>query len=85
MPGSVKGIQRPDANGRFGKYGGKYVPETLIAALEELETAYAQLAGDKAFQVRPCAAAAPACRRAPRRWRRVRACMPRSAVAKPRR
>jgi len=27
--------------GRFGPYGGRYVPETLMAALEQLETAYA--------------------------------------------
>ena len=27
--------------GRFGDYGGRYVPETLMAALEELEAAYA--------------------------------------------
>ena len=26
-------------NGKYGKYGGKFVPETLISALEELETA----------------------------------------------
>jgi tryptophan synthase beta subunit len=62
VPGSVKGVARPDANGRFGAYGGKYVPETLITALAELETAYAELAGDKAFQarvlrVRACVAA----------------------------
>ncbi|HEU5297897.1 MAG TPA: tryptophan synthase subunit beta [bacterium] len=36
--------------GRFGKYGGRFVPETLIPALEELETAYEQAAGDEAFQ-----------------------------------
>ena len=27
----------PDENGRFGEFGGKYVSETLITALEELE------------------------------------------------
>ena len=30
-----------DVPGRFGAYGGRYVPETLMAALEELEEAYA--------------------------------------------
>ena len=30
----------PDAKGRFGPYGGRYVPETLVAPLEELEYAY---------------------------------------------
>jgi tryptophan synthase beta chain len=35
--------------GRFGAYGGRYVPETLMAALEELETAYAQATADPLF------------------------------------
>jgi len=35
--------------GRFGVYGGRYVPETLMAALEELEAAYAQADADPAF------------------------------------
>ena len=36
--------------GRFGAYGGRYVPETLMAALEELEAAYATAQKDPAFQ-----------------------------------
>ena len=36
--------------GRFGPYGGRYVPETLMAALEELEAAYAQAKEDAEFQ-----------------------------------
>jgi tryptophan synthase beta chain len=36
--------------GRFGAYGGRYVPETLMAALEELEQAYALAKEDAAFQ-----------------------------------
>ena len=36
--------------GRFGAYGGRYVPETLMAALEELEQAYAAAQADPAFQ-----------------------------------
>jgi tryptophan synthase beta chain len=36
--------------GRFGVYGGRYVPETLMAALEELEHAYALAKEDAAFQ-----------------------------------
>src|SRR5229473_1186317 len=36
--------------GRFGAYGGRYVPETLMAALEELEAAYAEAQKDAAFQ-----------------------------------
>jgi tryptophan synthase beta chain len=38
------------APGRFGAYGGRYVPETLVAALEELERAYAAAKRDRKFQ-----------------------------------
>ena len=38
------------AVGRFGIYGGRYVPETLMAALEELEAAYGEAQKDEAFQ-----------------------------------
>jgi len=38
------------AAGRFGPYGGRYVPETLIAALDELAAVYDEAAGDQAFQ-----------------------------------
>jgi len=37
------------STGRFGAYGGRYVPETLMAALEELEQAYAEAQTDPAF------------------------------------
>jgi len=40
----------PDARGRFGPYGGRYVPETLMAPLEELERAYAEARADAKFQ-----------------------------------
>ena len=40
----------PDAQGRFGPYGGRYVPETLVAPLEELEQAYADARKDPKFQ-----------------------------------
>ena len=36
--------------GRFGKYGGRYVPETLIPALDELEIAYTQASDDELFR-----------------------------------
>ncbi len=36
--------------GRFGVYGGRYVPETLVAALDELEHAYDEARADAAFQ-----------------------------------
>ena len=39
----------PDAYGRFGKFGGRYVPETLSAALDQLERAYAEAVADPAF------------------------------------
>ncbi len=39
----------PNVNGKYGKYGGKFVPETLITALEELETAYNKLRKDNDF------------------------------------
>ena len=39
----------PDARGRFGRFGGRYVPETLIPALEELREAYAAAKVDPEF------------------------------------
>jgi tryptophan synthase beta chain len=39
-----------DARGHFGEYGGRYVPETLIAALEELTEAYPRIRADPGFQ-----------------------------------
>lgn len=39
----------PDSRGRFGPYGGRYVPETLVAPLEELERAYADARADQRF------------------------------------
>jgi len=40
----------PNKRGYFGEYGGKYVPETLMAALQELEAAYQQVKEDADFQ-----------------------------------
>ncbi|MEO0512412.1 MAG: tryptophan synthase subunit beta [Planctomycetota bacterium] len=39
----------PDARGRFGDFGGRYVPETLIAALDQLAELYAEVQSDPAF------------------------------------
>jgi tryptophan synthase beta chain len=39
----------PDAYGRFGRFGGRYVPETLSAALDQLERAYAEAVADRGF------------------------------------
>jgi tryptophan synthase beta chain len=41
-----------NAPGRFGVYGGRYVPETLMAALDELEREYEKAKRDKKFQTR---------------------------------
>lgn len=48
-PARVNYAALPDENGRFGPYGGKYVPETLMPALDELEEAYLQARNDKEF------------------------------------
>ncbi|MHC5742625.1 MAG: tryptophan synthase subunit beta [Nostoc sp.] len=42
--------QQPDSLGRFGKFGGKYVPETLMPALSELEAAFHQYRNEPSFQ-----------------------------------
>jgi tryptophan synthase beta chain len=39
----------PDARGRFGRFGGRYVPEVLIPALDELTAAWAELRDDPSF------------------------------------
>jgi tryptophan synthase beta chain len=39
----------PDARGRFGPYGGRFVPEALVAALDELGTAYRAAMADPSF------------------------------------
>jgi tryptophan synthase beta chain len=41
----------PDQRGRFGQYGGRYVPETLMPALLELEREYLRARKDRRFQV----------------------------------
>jgi tryptophan synthase beta chain len=43
-------ISQPDATGHFGPYGGRFVPEVLMAPLEELEQAYRAASSDPAFQ-----------------------------------
>ena len=40
----------PDERGRYGPYGGRYVPETLMALLDDLEVAYREAKADPAFQ-----------------------------------
>ena len=41
---------QPDATGHFGPYGGRFVPEVLMAPLEELEQAYRAASADPSFQ-----------------------------------
>ncbi|HTP65524.1 MAG TPA: tryptophan synthase subunit beta [Geobacteraceae bacterium] len=43
-------MKLPDKQGHFGQFGGKYVPETLIPALRELEEAYGQYRNDREFR-----------------------------------
>lgn len=42
-------VTYPDERGRFGTFGGKYVPETLMSAIEELELALNDAMNDEAF------------------------------------
>ncbi|HZI48845.1 MAG TPA: tryptophan synthase subunit beta [Pyrinomonadaceae bacterium] len=46
----AQSITQPDTLGHWGKYGGRFVPETLMAPLEELTTAYLASRDDQAFQ-----------------------------------
>ncbi len=50
MPASAASPSLPDAHGHFGKFGGMFVPETLMVALRELETEYNKAKADPAFQ-----------------------------------
>jgi tryptophan synthase beta chain len=50
MDDKTKNINLPDARGHYGKFGGKYVIETLMPALESLETLYNEVRGDPKFQ-----------------------------------
>lgn len=46
----LKNYSWPDERGHFGEFGGKFVPEILIPALEELEQAYAEARNDPGFR-----------------------------------
>ncbi len=46
----MKTYDLPDSRGYFGSYGGKFVPETLMSALDELELAYSEACIDREFQ-----------------------------------
>ena len=45
----MSNYQQPDASGHFGPYGGSFVAETLVHALDELKQAYAEVQNDPAF------------------------------------
>lgn len=42
--------QQPDSKGFYGRFGGQFVPETLMTAVLELDQAYRQAKKDPAFQ-----------------------------------
>ncbi len=65
----------PDSHGRFGAFGGRYVPETLMAALNELEAAYAEARADAGLRGR-------AGRSAARLRRPADAALPRRATSR---
>ena len=46
----IKGSVQPDVRGHWGRYGGRFVPETLMAPLEELTQAYDRARRDPSFQ-----------------------------------
>jgi tryptophan synthase beta chain len=50
MFGARRSRTRPDAAGYFGDYGGRFVPETLMAPLAELTRAYDKVRGQRAFR-----------------------------------
>ncbi len=47
---TTRPLSQPDAHGRFGQFGGRYVPETLMPACLELEAAYRAACSDPSFQ-----------------------------------
>ena len=71
----------PDARGRFGTYGGRYVPEVLIPALEELAEAWSRLRDDPGFRAE-LVVAVEGLRRVGRRRSRARAVCPTSSATR---
>jgi tryptophan synthase beta chain len=47
---SAVAMSMPDKRGRFGPFGGRYVPETLVAPLEELESAFHHARAEQSFR-----------------------------------
>ena len=50
MTSAPTSIPSSIVRGRFGAYGGQYVPETIMPALAELETGFRQCLADESFQ-----------------------------------
>jgi len=50
LPSPCSDADLPDSHGRFGKFGGRFVPETLVAALDQLEREYRAAQADPDFQ-----------------------------------
>ena len=50
--GEINGLRDPDESGRFGEFGGRFVPETLIPACLDLEKSFREAWGDKEFRSR---------------------------------
>ena len=50
MTNNIKNYNYPDSSGHFEEFGGKYVPETLIPALDELEKHYLEQKSNKSFR-----------------------------------
>ena len=48
--GTTAPAPAPDPSGHFGGYGGRFVPESLISALAELEAQYTTAKADPSFQ-----------------------------------
>src|SRR5438093_12671470 len=49
-PSKVEVLTGPDSRGRYGPFGGRFLPETLMAPLQELEEAYRKARQDPSFQ-----------------------------------
>ena len=49
MNKETKKLYKPSSNGRFGKFGGKFVPETLMSSLKEIENAFDEISKDQSF------------------------------------
>ena len=50
--GKINGLRDPDESGRFGEFGGRFVPETLIPACLDLEKSFKEAWADKEFRSR---------------------------------